>query len=101
MNYSTACPPMTSHPPNCANAPGGRGPEIVVLADDFDLLSPSGPGPLAPLLEYLPQARDLGLHLVVMRRSGGAARALHEPVIARLKELGATGLLLSGDRQEG
>ncbi len=78
-----------------------KGPEIVVLADDFDLVSPAGPGPLAPLLDYLPQARDLGLHVVLLRRSGGAARALHEPVIARLKELGATGLLLSGDRQEG
>jgi S-DNA-T family DNA segregation ATPase FtsK/SpoIIIE len=78
-----------------------KGPEIVVLADDFDLVSPAGPGPLAPLLEYLPQARDLGLHVVLLRRSGGASRALHEPVISRLKELGATGLLLSGDRQEG
>jgi len=78
-----------------------KGPEIVVLADDYDLLNPAGPGPLAPLLEFLPQARDLGLHLVVLRRSGGASRAIHEPVPQRLKELGATGLLLSGDRQEG
>jgi S-DNA-T family DNA segregation ATPase FtsK/SpoIIIE len=46
-------------------------------------------------------AWDLGLHLVVLRRSGGASRAVHEPVIARLRELGATGLLLSGDRGEG
>jgi S-DNA-T family DNA segregation ATPase FtsK/SpoIIIE len=77
------------------------GPEIVVLCDDFDLVSPSGPGPLAPFLEYLPQSRDLGLHLVVARRSGGAGRAAHEPVPQRLRELGATGLLLSGDRSEG
>jgi hypothetical protein len=33
-----------------------KGPEIVVLAADFDLVSPAGPGPLAPRLEYLPQA---------------------------------------------
>jgi DNA segregation ATPase FtsK/SpoIIIE, S-DNA-T family len=78
-----------------------RGPEIVVLADDYDLLTSGGPGPLAPFLEYLPQARDLGLHLVLLRRSGGANRAIHEPLIQRLRELGATGLLLSGDRQEG
>jgi S-DNA-T family DNA segregation ATPase FtsK/SpoIIIE len=78
-----------------------KGPEIVILVDDFDLLSPGGPGPLAPLLDYLPQARDLGLHVVLLRRSGGASRSLHEPVVSRLKELGATGLLLSGDRQEG
>jgi S-DNA-T family DNA segregation ATPase FtsK/SpoIIIE len=77
------------------------GPEIVVLVDDYDLLAPAGPGPLAPLLEFLPQARDVGLHLVVLRRSGGASRAVHEPVLQRMRELGATGLLLSGERQEG
>ncbi len=77
------------------------GPEIVVLADDFDLLSPAGPGPLAPFVEFLPQARDLGFHMVVCRRSGGAGRAMYEPVPQRMREVGATGLLLSGDRQEG
>jgi S-DNA-T family DNA segregation ATPase FtsK/SpoIIIE len=77
------------------------GPDIVVLIDDYDLLAPTGPGPLAALAEFLPQSRDLGLHVVLMRRSGGASRAIHEPFLQRLRELGATGLLLSGDRQEG
>jgi S-DNA-T family DNA segregation ATPase FtsK/SpoIIIE len=78
-----------------------RGPEVFVLVDDYDLLSPAGAGPLAPLLEFLPQARDVGFHLVVARRSGGAGRALYEPVLQRLRDAGATGLLLSGDRGEG
>jgi S-DNA-T family DNA segregation ATPase FtsK/SpoIIIE len=78
-----------------------RGPEIFVMADDFDLLSPGGAGPLAPFVEFLPQARDVGLHLIVTRRSGGAGRSLYEPVPQRLREIGATGLLLSGDRSEG
>jgi S-DNA-T family DNA segregation ATPase FtsK/SpoIIIE len=78
-----------------------RGPEIFVLVDDFDLLSPGGAGPLAPFVEFLPQARDVGLHLIVTRRSGGAGRSLYEPVPQRLREIGATGLLLSGDRSEG
>ena len=78
-----------------------RGPEIFVVVDDFDLLSPGGAGPLAPLVPFLPQARDVGLHLIVARRSGGAGRSLYEPVPQRLREVGATGLLLSGDRQEG
>jgi len=39
----------------------------------------------------------LGDLLVLLRRPGGAARAIHVSVI---KELGATGLPLSGDRQE-
>jgi S-DNA-T family DNA segregation ATPase FtsK/SpoIIIE len=78
-----------------------KGPEIVVIADDYDLLSPGGPGPLAPFVEYLPQARDLGFHLVLARRSGGAGRAMYEPVPQRMREVGATGLLFSGDRGEG
>ena len=78
-----------------------RGPEIFVLVDDYDLLCPGGPGPLAPLIEFLPQAGDVGFHFVVARRSGGVGRALFEPVLQRLREVGATGLLLSGDRQEG
>jgi S-DNA-T family DNA segregation ATPase FtsK/SpoIIIE len=77
------------------------GPEIVVLVDDYDLLSGGGPGPLAPFLEFLPQSRDLGFHLVIARRSGGAGRAIFEPVPQRMKEVGCAGLLMSGERQEG
>ncbi len=79
-----------------------RGPEVFVLVDDYDLLAPGGgAGPLAPLLEFLPQARDVGFHLIVARRSAGVGRALYEPVLQRLRDAGATGLLLSGDRGEG
>jgi S-DNA-T family DNA segregation ATPase FtsK/SpoIIIE len=77
------------------------GPEIVVLVDDLELLGGDGGSPLAPLLPYLPQARDLGLHVVAARHSGGIGRALFEPFLQRLRELGATGLVLRGDRQEG
>jgi DNA segregation ATPase FtsK/SpoIIIE, S-DNA-T family len=77
------------------------GPEIVVLADDLELLGGDGGSPLAPLLAYLPQARDLGLHVVAARHSGGIGRALFQPFLQRLRELGATGLVLRGDRQEG
>jgi DNA segregation ATPase FtsK/SpoIIIE, S-DNA-T family len=77
------------------------GPEIVVLVDDLELLGGEGGSPLVPLLAYLPQARDLGLHVVAARHSGGIGRALFEPFLQRLRELGATGLVLRGDRQEG
>jgi len=78
-----------------------NGPEIDVLVDDYDLLSGGGPGPLAPFMEFLPQSRDLGFHLVLARRSGGAGRAIFEPVPQRMKEVGSAGLLMSGERQEG
>ena len=55
------------------------GPECFVLVDDYDLVA-TGPGnPLDPLLPYLAQARDVGLHLVVgpaqRRRVTGPVRA--------------------------
>ncbi len=82
------------------------GPEVYVLVDDYDLVAtPAGAvgaaNPLLPLLEFLPQAKDVGLHLVLARRSGGASRALFEPIISRLRELAAPGLLMSGSPDEG
>jgi S-DNA-T family DNA segregation ATPase FtsK/SpoIIIE len=77
------------------------GPDIYIVADDYDLVvTPSG-NPLAAMLEYLPHARDLGLHLIVARRSGGAARALFEPLLAGLRDLGCMGLMMSGRPDEG
>ncbi|MBN1171388.1 MAG: type VII secretion protein EccCa [Micromonosporaceae bacterium] len=77
------------------------GPECFVLVDDYDLVA-AGPGnPLIPLLEYLPQARDIGLHLIMTRRSGGAGRSLYDPVVQRLRELSSPGMVMSGDREEG
>ena len=77
------------------------GPELFVLVDDYDLVVSGPTNPLNPLLEYLPQARDIGLHLVLTRRSGGSSRALYEPVIQRLRELSSPGLVMSGPSDEG
>jgi S-DNA-T family DNA segregation ATPase FtsK/SpoIIIE len=38
---------------------------------------------------------------VVARRSGGAARAMFDPVLARLRELGCAGLMMSASPDEG
>jgi S-DNA-T family DNA segregation ATPase FtsK/SpoIIIE len=78
-----------------------RGPELFVLVDDYDLVTSPMDNPLQPLLDYLPQGRDLGLHVVLTRRTGGAGRGLFEPFLARLRDLGSPGLLLSGDPGEG
>jgi DNA segregation ATPase FtsK/SpoIIIE, S-DNA-T family len=77
------------------------GPECVVIVDDYDLVATAGGNPLLPLLPYLAQARDVGLHLVLARRSGGAGRALYEPVLQRLRDLSVAGLVMSGDPDEG
>ena len=78
-----------------------RGPEVFVLVDDYELVATAGRNPLTPLLEYLPQARDIGLHVIVARASGGAARSMFDPMLQRIRELGSPGLLLSGSKEEG
>ena len=74
-----------------------------MLIDDYDLVAPGGAAahPLLPIVEFLAQAKDVGLHVVVARRCGGAGRALFDPLLGRLKELGAPGLVLSGSPDEG
>ena len=77
------------------------GPELFVLVDDYDLVASGPTNPLQPIVEYLPQARDVGLHLIVTRRAGGASRAMYDPVIQRLRELSSPGLVMSGPSDEG
>ena len=47
------------------------------------------------------QAADLGLHVILTRRTGGASRAAYDPIIQRFTDLGATGILLGGNPEEG
>jgi S-DNA-T family DNA segregation ATPase FtsK/SpoIIIE len=77
------------------------GAEVFVVVDDYDLVATSRGSPLEALQPLLPQARDIGLRLVVARRSGGASRALYEPVIQSLRDLAMPGLVLSGSPDEG
>ncbi len=76
------------------------GPEIYVLVDDYDLVATAAGNPLMPLLEFVPQAGDLGWHLLVARRSGGAARAMFEPLLAGLRDAGCTTLMMSASPDE-
>ncbi len=77
------------------------GPEIYLVIDDYDLVAGATGNPLTPLVDYLPHAKDLGLHVIVARRSGGAARAMFDPVLARLRDLGCMGLMMSASPDEG
>ncbi|MDL5155470.1 type VII secretion protein EccCa [Actinomycetospora sp. Odt1-22] len=77
------------------------GPEVFLLVDDYDLVAGAAGNPLTALLDLLPQAKDVGLHVVVARRVGGTSRAMFEPVLARLRELATPGLVGNGSRDEG
>ncbi|MFE6914589.1 type VII secretion protein EccCa [Streptomyces rubiginosohelvolus] len=79
----------------------GKGPRIVVLVDDYDVLTTAGQSPLSPFLPYIPSAVDIGLHFVLTRRVAGASRGMYEPLVQGLRESGASALLMAGDRSEG
>ena len=70
------------------------GPDLYVMVDDYDLVAAGNA--LAPILEFLPYANDLGLHLIVAGRSGGAERAWFDPVLAALRDVGCMTLTMSG-----
>ncbi|GAA2909947.1 type VII secretion protein EccCb [Streptomyces mexicanus] len=77
------------------------GPNVYLLVDDYDLVAVASGNPLAPLLELLPYARDIGLRVIVARTTAGASRAVYEPFLTRIRELSTHGLILSGDPAEG
>jgi len=88
-------------PDQLRNRSWWHGPELFVVVDDYDLVATAGNNPLSPLVELLPQASDIGLHLILTRRVGGAARALYEQVIQRMRELDSPVFLMSGKPEEG
>ena len=77
------------------------GPEVWILVDDYDLVATTSGNPLMELLDLLPQAGDIGLHVIITRRMGGASRAAYEKVIQMMGDLAVTGILLSGNPKEG
>lgn len=77
------------------------GPEIFLVVDDYDLVAGSTGNPLTPLADFLPHAADLGLHVIVARRSGGAARAMFDPLLARMREMGCLGVMMSASADDG
>ncbi len=97
----TAEPPvreLAEHLRGRLDRPGSTGAEVYVVVDDHELLEPS---PLGPLLPLLPRAAEVGLRLLVARRTAGAARALHQPDLRALHDVGTPTLLLPGRPSEG
>ena len=77
------------------------GPRITLLVDDLDLVVTGTGNPLQPLTRFLPHARDIGLSVVLARRSAGASRSMFDPFVSRMRDLGGAGLIMSGSREEG
>ncbi|ASU86220.1 type VII secretion protein EccC [Nocardiopsis gilva YIM 90087] len=87
-------------PQQLRNRSWWEGLELFVVVDDMDLVAGRS-NPLAPLVPFLTQGADLGLHLITARRTGGAARSMLEPVAQTLADMATPGMLFSGDRMEG
>ncbi|MFJ1751863.1 type VII secretion protein EccCa [Kitasatospora sp. NPDC088134] len=79
------------------------GPELFVLVDDYDLVpaQPGGAHPFAPVLDFLAQGTELGLHLIVARSANGVGRAYNDPLLRRLQEVNTPVALLSCPPSEG
>ncbi len=95
------CPGPDVTPQQLKERSWWTGPDIYLVVVDYDLVASAAGNPLAPLLELLPQARDIGLRVIIARRSGGLARGLYESFLARIRDLAADGLVMSGSREEG
>jgi S-DNA-T family DNA segregation ATPase FtsK/SpoIIIE len=86
--------------PLTGGAEGAVAP-VYVLVDDYDLVGGLPLNPLAPLADLIVQGRDAGIHVVLTRATGGASRAMLDPVLSRLVESGAPAIVMSGDPHEG
>ena len=94
-------PPTDITPRQLRERSWWSGPRMFIIVDDYELVATSTGNPLDVLVEHLPYARDMGVHFIIARNANGASRAAFEPFMQRIKELGAQGVLLSGDPMEG
>ncbi|WP_423132897.1 type VII secretion protein EccCb [Gordonia malaquae] len=77
------------------------GPDVYLVIDDYDLVATASGNPLAPLADLLGHARDIGLRVILARRSGGIGRALFDPFINRMRDLSCDVFMMAGDPDEG
>ena len=79
-----------------------KGSELFVVVDDYELVATSTGNALAPMIDLVSQAQDVGLHIIIARGMGGAGRAFFsDPIIQRMKDAANPGLIMSGTRDEG
>ena len=94
-------PPSDLTPEQLRNRSWWSGSDLFVFVDDYELVATPSGNPLMPLAELIPQARDIGLHIIVSRSMGGAGRSLFDPIVQRLKDMASPSLMMSGNKDEG
>jgi S-DNA-T family DNA segregation ATPase FtsK/SpoIIIE len=80
-----------------------HGPRLFVVVDDYDLFSSGNGagGPMSALVPLFAAGPHIGMHIVLARSTSGAMRAMMDPVLRRLWELGTPALLFSYPKEEG
>jgi S-DNA-T family DNA segregation ATPase FtsK/SpoIIIE len=80
-------PPPDLTPQQLRSRSWWEGSDLFLVIDDYDLVSGAS-NPLIALADLIPQARDIGLHVILARQAGGAGRSMFDPIIQRVRELG-------------
>ncbi|MGQ7788947.1 FtsK/SpoIIIE domain-containing protein [Nesterenkonia sp. K-15-9-6] len=78
-----------------------QGPRIVLIVDDYDVLTAGGSSPMREFAEFLPMGAEIGLHAFVSRKVRGASRGLFEPFTGAMREAGGATFIMDRDRSEG
>jgi S-DNA-T family DNA segregation ATPase FtsK/SpoIIIE len=79
-----------------------EGPELFIVVDDYDLVgSAAATHPFAPVMDYLAQGTEVGLHLIVARSANGVVRGLNDPLLRKLQEVNTPAVVLSCPPSEG
>ncbi|MGH8791824.1 MAG: type VII secretion protein EccCb, partial [Stackebrandtia sp.] len=94
-------PPDNVTPQQLMERSWWSGPDIFAIIDDFDLVGSGMTSPLTPIVEMIPQGRDIGLHVIAARRIGGSGRDLSGKVLGTIKDLGSPAFQGSGSKNEG
>ncbi|MDI3390417.1 type VII secretion protein EccCa [Streptomyces sp. B-S-A8] len=94
-------PPDDVTPQQLRDRSWWTGAQLFVVIDDYELVSTQADNPLAVMVDHLPFARDVGVRFIIARSTAGASRSMYESFMQRIKELGAQGVVLSGDPNEG
>lgn len=94
-------PPADVTPQQLRDRSWWTGPQVFIIIDDYELVSTNAGNPLSVMVENLPFSRDVGVRFIIARSSAGASRSMYETFMQRIKELGAQGVVLSGDPNEG
>lgn len=76
-----------------------KGGRLYIIIDDYELAETSSP--LDPLIPVLPQAADIGVHIIIARSTASASRSMMSQAVRRMWELGTPALLLSCPKSEG